>query len=221
MTIQGRVISTNTNLHLSPAGNTRVIVNSTYRAAGGSDATPAHMSVQGVLMTGAMAINTVPTHHWGPGTGADNQTHSVVCSDGGAMMNLSIYATSRFDGFINFNCMPLPGLLNHADEYWSAASGTADNVTHVSDCDAGYVATGFRVYASGQLDNNMQMRCTHVINANTTAAVTASVSIPWNIGADNTMHTTVCPAGTYVRGVSVYVSSHLDGQMQARCVGLF
>jgi len=33
--VQGRVLSTNSNLHLSPPGGNRVIINSTYRAAGG------------------------------------------------------------------------------------------------------------------------------------------------------------------------------------------
>ncbi len=35
LVIQGRVLSTNSNLHLSPPGGSRVIINSTYRAAGG------------------------------------------------------------------------------------------------------------------------------------------------------------------------------------------
>lgn len=37
--IQGRVFSTNSNLHLSPPGGFRVVINSTYRAAGGATGT--------------------------------------------------------------------------------------------------------------------------------------------------------------------------------------
>lgn len=37
--IQGRVLSTNSNLHLSPPGGYRVIINSTYRSAGGGGGT--------------------------------------------------------------------------------------------------------------------------------------------------------------------------------------
>lgn len=39
LTIQGRVISASTNLHLSPPGGAKVIINSSYRAAGGSTGT--------------------------------------------------------------------------------------------------------------------------------------------------------------------------------------
>jgi hypothetical protein len=39
LAIQGRVISTNSNLHLSPPGGARVIINSAYRAAGGGTGT--------------------------------------------------------------------------------------------------------------------------------------------------------------------------------------
>ena len=39
LTIQGRVISTNSNLHLSPPGGSNVIINTTYRAAGGGTGT--------------------------------------------------------------------------------------------------------------------------------------------------------------------------------------
>lgn len=39
LTVQGRVLSTNSNLHLSPPGGSKVIINSTYRAAGGGTGT--------------------------------------------------------------------------------------------------------------------------------------------------------------------------------------
>lgn len=39
LSIQGRVLSTNSNLHLSPPGGSRVIINSLYRAAGGGTGT--------------------------------------------------------------------------------------------------------------------------------------------------------------------------------------
>lgn len=39
LSIQGRVLSTNSNLHLSPPGGFRVIINSVYRAAGGGTGT--------------------------------------------------------------------------------------------------------------------------------------------------------------------------------------
>lgn len=39
LVIQGRVLSTNSNLHLSPPGGSRVIINSAYRSAGGGTGT--------------------------------------------------------------------------------------------------------------------------------------------------------------------------------------
>lgn len=39
LAIQGRVLSTNSNLHLSPPGGSRVIINSVYRSAGGGAGT--------------------------------------------------------------------------------------------------------------------------------------------------------------------------------------
>lgn len=39
LAIQGRVLSTNSNLHLSPPGGSRVIINSAYRSAGGGTGT--------------------------------------------------------------------------------------------------------------------------------------------------------------------------------------
>lgn len=39
LVIQGRVLSTNSNLHLSPPGGSRVVINSTYRSAGGAAGT--------------------------------------------------------------------------------------------------------------------------------------------------------------------------------------
>ncbi|MFN8300064.1 MAG: hypothetical protein U0T75_13235 [Chitinophagales bacterium] len=39
LTLQGRVLSSNSNLHLSPPGGSKVIINSSYRAAGGGTGT--------------------------------------------------------------------------------------------------------------------------------------------------------------------------------------
>jgi hypothetical protein len=46
---QGRVISTNSNLHLSPPGGFNVVIDDTYRAAGGSSAGAAGLTVEGVI----------------------------------------------------------------------------------------------------------------------------------------------------------------------------
>ena len=47
LVIQGRVLSTSTNLHLSPPGGAKVIINDTYRSAGGATTGHAGLSVSG------------------------------------------------------------------------------------------------------------------------------------------------------------------------------
>jgi hypothetical protein len=49
LTIQGRVISTNSALHLSPPAGYAVVINDSYRAAGGSSAGEARLEVQGPI----------------------------------------------------------------------------------------------------------------------------------------------------------------------------
>lgn len=51
MTIQGRVLSANNNIHLSPPGGSNVIINTAYRAAGGGGGT-AGLQVQSLEGTG-------------------------------------------------------------------------------------------------------------------------------------------------------------------------
>jgi len=51
MTLQGRVISANDNIHLSPPGGANVIINTAYRAAGGAAGT-AGLQVQSLAGTG-------------------------------------------------------------------------------------------------------------------------------------------------------------------------
>jgi len=46
MVIQGRVMSTNSNLHLSPPGGSNVVINDTYRAAGGTTTGTAGLEIE-------------------------------------------------------------------------------------------------------------------------------------------------------------------------------
>lgn len=52
MIVQGRVLSSNSNLHLSPPAGSNVIINDTYRAAGGSTAGTAGLQVESLAGTG-------------------------------------------------------------------------------------------------------------------------------------------------------------------------
>lgn len=52
LVVQGRVFSTNSNLHLSPPAGSNVIINDTYRAAGGSNAGTAGLQVESLAGAG-------------------------------------------------------------------------------------------------------------------------------------------------------------------------
>lgn len=52
LSIQGRVLSTNANLHLSPPGGSNVVINDLYRAAGGTKDGDAGLQVQGSVSYG-------------------------------------------------------------------------------------------------------------------------------------------------------------------------
>lgn len=54
--IQGRVISANSNLHLSPPGGFNVVINDTYRAAGGSSTGAAGLQVESLAGTGSRPV---------------------------------------------------------------------------------------------------------------------------------------------------------------------
>ena len=58
MTVQGRVMSANSNIHLSPPGGYKVVINDTYRAAGGSSSGGASLDVEGnVTVGGNLTVN--------------------------------------------------------------------------------------------------------------------------------------------------------------------
>lgn len=54
--IQGRVLSADQNIHLSPPGGSRVVINDSYRAAGGSETGGAGLSVQGDIRAGSTVL---------------------------------------------------------------------------------------------------------------------------------------------------------------------
>ncbi|MBL4705595.1 MAG: tail fiber domain-containing protein [Flavobacteriales bacterium] len=67
LTIQGRVFSANSNIHLSPPTGFKVVINGSYRAAGGSTGTNVGLSVEGetflAVSSGNVGIgNTSPSY---------------------------------------------------------------------------------------------------------------------------------------------------------------
>lgn len=172
----------------------------------------------------------------GPGTGADNQWHTVQLDNGYAMINLSIYATSRLDGDIRINGMYLRDLLNDGVRDWYGANGlysglngsantqTCDNCDHFANCPDNYIATGFQVYANSQLDYYGKLRCTQLKNGFSTTdngtGVESAISAPWNSGRDDEQHFAMCPPGTFVKGFRVNASNFWDGALRLYCTGI-
>ena len=80
LTIQGRVLSANGNIHLSPPGGLGVVINDDFRAAGGtSTAAGASLSVEGPVMaqrfapqwdSGWVAVSSNSNYTWAHGLGS-------------------------------------------------------------------------------------------------------------------------------------------------------
>ena len=98
----------------------------------------------------------------GPSSGSDNQTHQVECSDGYAITGMSIWASDRLDGYITLVCQYLGDMLDTGSYSWTSGSGTGDDTWHSATCGSGEIATGFSVYASSRLDNQVKLKCTDV-----------------------------------------------------------
>lgn len=76
LTIQGRVLSASSNIHLSPPGGANVVISDDYRAAGGTAGTPG----AGLTVQGSVAIArdlSVSGNTWGAGP-----TSTAVVSKG-------------------------------------------------------------------------------------------------------------------------------------------
>ncbi len=69
MTIQGRVMSANSNIHLSPPSGYKVVINGTYRAAGGATGTDVGLQVSGETWLCSSTGNT--------GVGTTSPSHKV------------------------------------------------------------------------------------------------------------------------------------------------
>ncbi|MEW5944749.1 MAG: hypothetical protein AB1742_00985 [bacterium] len=170
-----------------------------------------------LIVKGGLSIPSFQTVI-GPGTGADNQTHTVTCSAGYAIVVLTIYSTDYLDGNITLKCDYLgPNILNTADNLWEDATlETCDGCWHYAQCSAGRVATGIRVYASSRLDTNLQLYCTALTTGSTRMGnwmATAS-----NDQQDDDVYQgIICPAGSYLSNLAIYAATYLDSMEVFAC----
>ncbi|MFA6450579.1 MAG: hypothetical protein WCX65_13990, partial [bacterium] len=152
----------------------------------------------------------------GVDTSYDNQWQQVLCDSGYAITNFSVYSTNYPDGLIRLTCAYVGDLLNTGVEGWYGDSGTCDNCWHSSLCPAGYIARGYKIYASGRLDTNQQLYCTQIASGNYTSTDWISYGAN-DQGDDDAYQGTGCPAGTYMYGITVYAASYPDGDWMSAC----
>jgi hypothetical protein len=188
------------------------------------------VSNMGINMVQTVSANALNVRGYqyvaGPGQ-VDNQDHQMNCSPGFAMVNMSVYVSSRFEGDLRANCANLPNVLN-GSWYWQTSQhgcGNADNTWYDLRCPANHLMSGFIIYATGQLDYCPRILCQALINGATTSGsfmnADNGVSGPSNpTGPDNMTYTTTCPPGSYLTGISYYASSHADGGLYSVCSGI-
>lgn len=170
----------------------------------------------------------------GPGTGTDNNWHTVQLSAGYGAVGYSAYCTGSYmDGDIKMQGMDLGGLLSSTSNWYygnavasslnANVGASCDNCVHSCNCPDGYIASGWQVYANAQLDYYMKIKCTQLATGYTTVETGMGVesigNFP-NANADNFTHVGVCPTGTFMKGLSINASTYLDNNLKAFCTGI-
>lgn len=175
----------------------------------------------------------------GPGTGSDNTWHTVELDANYGAISISAYATGTYlDGDIKMQGVEISPLLSTTSGWYSsngnswgsnsttkdASSGTTcDGCSHQVYCPNDYIATGWQAYANSQLDYYLKLRCTKLDDAYATvesgAGEESVQSFPRST-SDNITHVSVCPTGTFIKGLYIYTNSYLDGYLTVYCTGI-
>ena len=213
--------NSNANLVLNTAGVGNTISNHNFIATEG-------------LVTGAIQRIV------GPATNADNQWHTVELGSGFGGTAISVQATGNYmDGDMKMQGVDITNLLSSTTNWyrtdvnnsWSSTASaknessgsTSDKVSYMVYCPDGYIATGWEAYATSQIDNKLHIRCTKLANGYTTIqsneGIESVLCYPQN-ASDNIVHVASCPAGTFIKGISVYVDSYFDGPLRVNCTGI-
>lgn len=166
----------------------------------------------------------------------DNCYNNVVFADQRtAITAISFNCGSYFEGSIQLNGAVLDDVLEDTAVWYgnmgitTPGSGTntqpttLDNVAHQCNCPDNYIATGIEIKATDQLDGEMKLRCAKLkaglTTTNTGMGVPSAISVPY-ANVDNTRHMSVCPPGTYMKGISIYSTTRFDNQLVIYCTGI-
>jgi hypothetical protein len=160
----------------------------------------------------------------GPSPDGDNQNHIVQCTTGWAIVSVNVYASNKLDGYLTINCANLTGLVNTSSGgTWRYGPGTgADNQEHEASCNAGEVATGWRITATGTyLDGNVGLLCRPLaagytrggqyLSANTIGTLSGSN------GLDNQYHSGMCMPGSFLTSIRLYAGTQLEALTDVYC----
>lgn len=198
-------------------------------------ATPsAGLSVNHVTLLKALAI--AQPDFAGDNNECDNCYNNVSFSNQrSAITGVSIHCTDYFEGSINISGFKLDELLQDTAVWYGAfgvtAAGSAvntqgtgvDNVIHACNCPDNYIATGIEIKATDRLDGEMKLRCaplkSGLVTTNNGVGIGTAFSMPVD-NYDNMRHMSMCPAGTYVKGISVYCGSRMDYGLKVTCTGI-
>lgn len=191
-------------------------------------------SVNGTALVKALAI--AQPDFAGNTNECDNCYNNVTFSNQTtAMTAISIHSTDYLEGSIQLNGVKLAELLEDTAVWYGNSGITSpgsavntqgtgvDNVMHECHCPDNYLATGIEFKATDRLDGEMKLRCAPLkpglYTTSTGTGIPSAVSIPYD-NVDNMRHMSMCPAGTYVKGISIYVTSRMDYNLVIYCTGI-
>ena len=102
--------------------------------------------------------------------------------------------------------------------------GTCDNCLQQCNCADNEVVTGVEIYSGGEYEGNLKVRCSALAAGYTTTnngiGIETALSVPYATGFDDVWHISSCPPNTVMKGLAIYTTSRLDGEMRCFCTGI-
>jgi len=100
----------------------------------------------------------------GPGNGADDQFHSVKCTNNKYVKSFSVTASNKLDGNVTIRCSELTYTNSNAapdlcNDVGSRFENGIDDIYHYAACPVGSFMAGIRFYANNRLDRLDSITC--------------------------------------------------------------
>jgi hypothetical protein len=169
--------------------------------------------------------------------GPDNVYHRLQLDDYYALTNVAIYAGGDyFDGGLKGNGILMDNILTNSHTWrglnaasapaggGAGTSGQCDNCTQQCNCADGEIVTGVEIYSGGQYEGDLKVRCSALAagytTTNTGMGIESALSVPYATGYDDVWHISSCPPNTVMKGLAIYATSRMDGEMRCFCTGI-